>query len=339
MWILLVGLLGTTSIADRYQATLVTDAVQLPFATDFDATGRCYFVEYQGHRLGMISEKNAPVYLAGTGRKGDRDGQGTSAELNSPHNLAIGSDGCIYLADTFNHKIRKYDPQTKAISTFAGTGQAGFAGDGGDALFAQFNETYHITFDTTGKNLYVVDLKNQRIRRIDMATKRISTVAGNGRKGTPVEGTLALNSPFNDPRALIVDKQGQFYILQRGGHDLWKVDTEGKLTRLAGTGKKGYSGDGGQARLAQLSGPKHLCFDRKGDVLIADTDNHCIRKLSLKSGTIELIAGRGTGMLPGSATTISLNQPHGVTVKPGSDLIYIADSNNNRIVKLTATGK
>ena len=96
--------------------------------------------------------------------------------------------------------------------------------------------------------------------------------------------------------------------------------------------------------LKQLSVPfaaeyAAVVADRKGDVLIADTDNHCIRKLSLKSGTIELIAGRGTGMLPGSATTISLNQPHGVTVKPGSDLIYIADSNNNRIVKLTATGK
>jgi DNA-binding beta-propeller fold protein YncE len=167
-----------------------------------------------------------------------------------------------------------------------------------------------------------------------MASNRIITVAGNGKKGTPVEGTFAANSPFNDPRALIVDDQGQLYILQRGGHDLWKVDTNGKLTRLAGTGKKGYSGDGGPAQQAQLSGPKHLCFDSQGDILIADSDNHCIRKLSLKTGIIDLVAGRGKGSLPGIATEISLNQPHGVTMKPGTNHIYIADSMNNRIVKL-----
>jgi DNA-binding beta-propeller fold protein YncE len=331
---ILLCILLFTSALDRYQATLVTDAVKSPFATAFDKAGTLYFVEYQGHRLGVLGANNKPTYLAGTGKKGDRDGLGTSAELDSPHNLAIGNDGCIYVSDTFNHKIKKYDPQTKQITTFAGTGKAGFSGDGGDPLHAQFNETYHITFDPSGKHLYVVDLKNQRIRRIEMATNRITTVAGTGKKGSPIDGTLAINSPFSDQRALIVDDQGQLYILQRGGHDLWKVDTAGKLSRLAGTGKKGYSGDGSPAQHAQLSGPKHLCFDNNGDILIADSDNHCIRKLTLKTGIIELIAGRGKGSLPGSATEISLNQPHGVTVKPGTNHIYIADSMNNRIVKV-----
>ncbi len=331
---LMLCLLGFIPLVDNYQATLVTDGVKSPFATAFDKSGTLYFVEYQGHRLGVLAANNKPTYLAGTGKKGDRDGLGTSAELDAPHNLAIGKDGCIYISDTFNHKIKKYDPKTKFITTFAGTGKAGFAGDGGDALLAQFNETYHITFDPSGKHLYVVDLKNQRIRRIEMASNRITTVAGTGKKGPPVEGRLASNSPYNDPRSLIVDDQGQLYILQRGGHDLWKVDAAGKLSRLAGTGKKGYSGDGGPAQQAQLSGPKHLCFDNQGNILIADSDNHCIRKLSLKTGIINLVAGRGKASLPGSATEISLNQPHGVTVKPGTDHIYIADSMNNRIIKL-----
>jgi DNA-binding beta-propeller fold protein YncE len=159
-------------------------------------------------------------------------------------------------------------------------------------------------------------------------------VAGNGKKGSPVEGTLAKDSPLNDPRAIIVDDQGQLYILQRGGHDLWKVDAAGKLHRLAGTGKKGYSGDNGPAKDATLNGPKHLCFNQDGNILIADTDNHCIRLVNLKAGTIHLIAGRGTGTVPGNATDLRLNQPHGVTVQPKTTAIYIADSNNNRILKL-----
>lgn len=323
-------------VDDPRQAILLADQLRSPFAVAFDSGRNTYFVEYTGHRLGMLDSQHLTVYLAGTGAKGDLDGQPDTSALNSPHNLAIAPNGDIYLADTLNHKIKKYDPKTQVLSTFAGTGKAGFLGDGEPAAKARFNETYHVTLDTAGKNLYVVDLKNQRIRCINLKTQLVRTVAGNGHKGTPVEGEDALASPLNDPRAMVVDQQGQLYLLQRGGNDLWKVDTQGKLRRIAGTGKKGYSGDGEAAVRATLSGPKHLCFDLEENLLIADTDNHCIRRVNLKTGLIHLVAGRGNKTLPDRATNISLKEPHGVTVHPDSGDIYIADSGNNRIIKLVA---
>jgi DNA-binding beta-propeller fold protein YncE len=334
MSMLICLLLAVHQNESGLQAILVTDRLAAPFAVAFDSRNTAYFVEYQGHRLGRLDEQKQPVYLAGTGTKGDRDGLPDVSALNAPHNLAIAPTGDIYIADTFNHKIRKYDPKTKELTTFAGTGKPGFSGDDGPALAASFNETYHVTLDPLGQNLYVADLKNQRVRRIDLRTLVVTTVAGNGKKGTPVEGAAALSSPLNDPRAIIVDAQGQLYILQRGGHDLWKIDADGKLRRIAGTGRKGYSGDNGPARDAQLSGPKHLCFDQEGNLLIADTDNHCIRRVNLKTGMIQLVAGRGTGSVPGNATAIQLKEPHGVTVKPNTSVIYVADSSNNRIIQL-----
>lgn len=332
---LLLGLLLTypNQNAD-WKCELVANQLPGPFAVAFDANGTAYFVEYEGHRLGKIVD-GKPVYLVGTGKKGDSDkgdtknGEKLIGQFNSPHNLVIAPDGVIYIADTFNHTIRVYDPTTKQLSTFAGTGKPGFAGDDSPVHQASFNETYHVALDPAGKHLYVVDLKNQRVRRIDMVSRLVTTVAGNGKKGQPSEGMTAAESPLNDPRAVIVDDQGQLYILQRGGNDLWKVDASGKLSRLAGTGKKGYRGDGGPARSAELNGPKHLCFDEAGNILIADTENHCIRKLDVKTGQIDLVAGRGR--------VTDLRQPHGVTVKPGTSEIYIADSSNNRIVRLVQT--
>jgi len=334
MSLVLCMILSISHIESRFQAFLVADHLDVPFSVAFDASSTAYFVEFQSHRLGTLNDQNQPIYLAGTGAKGNRDGRPGTSQLNAPHNLAVTPNGDIYIADTMNHTIRKYNRHTKELSTIAGTGKPSFSGDDGPALTACFNETYHVTLDPQGKLLYVADLKNQRIRRIDLNTQIVTTVVGNGRKGSPIEGGSALNSPLNDPRAIIVDNQGQLYILQRGGNDLWKVDANGKMYRLAGTGKKGFSGDNGPARDATLSGPKHLCFDQDGNVLIADTDNHCIRLLNLKTGTIHLIAGRGTGTVPGKATDIRLNQPHGVTVKPGTGEIFVADSNNNRILKL-----
>lgn len=329
---------------DSLRAELVASNLQGPFAIAFDAAHTAWFVEYQGHRLGKLVD-GKPVYLAGTGTKGNSDsgdtkiGEKLIAQFNSPHNLAIAPDGLIYVADTFNHTIRIFDPKDNTVSTMAGNGLPGFGGDGELMHRACFNETYHVALDPTGKHLYIVDLKNQRIRKIDLTTRIITTVAGNGKKGQPVEGSLATQSPLNDPRAVVADAKGQLFILQRGGHDSWKVDAAGKLSRLAGTGKKGYSGDGGSARDAQLNGPKHLCLDAQGNILIADTENHCIRRVVVKTGKIELVAGRGDESLLGDAASIALRQPHGVTVHPGTQDIYIADSSNNRIVRLVQQKK
>src|SRR5262249_43811992 len=143
------------------------------------------------------------------------------------------------------------------------------------------------------ERLYLVDLENRRIRAIDMKTGVVTTIAGNGKRGVPEDGSEARSAPLVDPRAVAVDRKGNVYILERSGHALRVVDIEGKIRTVAGTGRAGFSGGTGVARNAQLNGPKHLCIDTKDNVVIADTENHVIRKYLPREGGIVLIAGTG----------------------------------------------
>ena len=130
------------------------------------------------------------------------------------------------------------------------------------------------------------------IRKIDLEAGTIATVAGNGKRGVPTDGTTATEAPLVDPRAVAVDKAGRLWILERAGHAL-RVVEDGKIRTVAGTGEKGFAGDGGPALKAKLDGPKFLWIDPAGDVLIADTENHCIRKFARQDGTITRVAGTG----------------------------------------------
>jgi DNA-binding beta-propeller fold protein YncE len=306
------------------------DGLYAPFGVDFDGDGNLYFVEYAGHRLRMIDARGALSTIAGTGEKGDADGVSPKAMLSQPHSLAVAYGGVVYIADTGNFKVRKYTPKTGWLSTFAGTGKKGFSGDGGPAQEAQLGGVYCVSLDPKGERLYLADLDNRRVRVIDLKTNVISTVAGNGQKGVPEDGAVAREAPLVDPRAVCADDKGNVYILERGGHALRVVDAAGKIRTVAGTGKAGHSGDGGPAREAAFNGPKHLCMDRDGSVLIADTENHVIRRYLPKEGKVVRVAGNGK---KGNALE-ELNQPHGVFVHPTTGAIYIADSSNNRILKI-----
>jgi hypothetical protein len=152
----------------------------------------------------------------------------------------------------------------------------------------------------------------------------------------PADGDVALTAPLVDPRAVALDGRGNLYILERSGHALRYVDESGRIRTVAGTGEPGDSGDGADARHARLNGPKHLSVDRRGNVLIADTENHRIREFRPADGTIWGLAGtgrKGAAGLGGPARDAELNQPHGVTEGPAG-MIYIADSSNNRILKV-----
>jgi len=145
-----------------------------------------------------------------------------------------------------------------------------------------------------------------------------------------------VNSPLVDPRAVAADGKGNIYILERSGHALRFVDRQGQIRTVVGTGEKGESGDGGEARQATLNGPKHLCLDLEGNVIVADTENHLIRKYLPKEHRIVRVAGsgkKGTAGLGGSPELAELNQPHGVYVHRDGTL-YIADSSNNRVLKI-----
>ena len=250
-----------------------------PFGVDFDPAGTLVFVEIDGHRVCRIDGTGLLTRIAGTGQKGAADGGGEplKSEFNALHNLAIAKSGDIYLADTLNHRVRKIDVKTGQISTVAGTGEKGFAGDGGPAKLAKFSGIYCVSLDPSNERLLLADLDNRRVRAVELMTGVVTTIAGNGERGVPSDGAQAASAPLVDPRAVAADSAGNIYVLERSGHALRCVDPNGKIRTVVGTGQKGASGDGGPARQATLSGPKHLCLDRDGGVIIADTDNDLIR--------------------------------------------------------------
>jgi sugar lactone lactonase YvrE len=325
---------------DQPAAGIAAEKTKLnaPFGIDFNNDGVGFIVELTGERL-LKLEKGLLHHIGGTGKKGTtvKDGPAKEAEFNGMHNLAVGPDGMVYLADTWNQRIRKYDPKTDKVTNYAGTGEKGFSGDGGPVGNAKFGGIYCISLTPNKGRLVLADLDNRRVRMINLKTGIVMTVAGNEEKGAPVDGAMAINSPLVDPRAVTMDGDGQVYILERSGHALRVVDKKGQIRTVVGTGKAGNSGDDGPAKMATLNGPKHLCMDLDGSVIIADTENHVIRRYLPKEDKIVKIAGtgkKGTGGVGGPPLQVELFQPHGVTIGPRGEL-YIVDSGNNRILKIT----
>lgn len=338
----LVVLLGVSSArADKIVLVAGDEKAKLtqPFAVDFDESGNLFFVEMTANRLGKLDAKGNLTILGGIGTKGDAgdDGPAEKAQFNGPHSLVVGADGSVYIADTWNNRVRKFDPKSAKLVAFAGTGEQGFAGDGGPALMAKFGGVYCLAFDPNREKMFIADLDNRRIRAIDLKSGKVATVAGNGTKGVPEDGAIATEAPLVDPRAVAVDGKGNIFVLERSGHALRVVDSAGKVRTVAGTGKPGFSGDDGDALKAMLNGPKHLDIDRDGNVLIADTENHVIRKYILATGKIVRVAGtgkKGAAGVGGPPEQVELSQPHGVCAHPNGD-VYISDSSNNRILKIT----
>jgi len=303
--------------------------VHAPFGIDFDRAGNRYIVEMAGgERVLKIDTAGKLSVFAGTGEKGDNGdgGPALGARFNGMHSLAIGPGGDIFIADTWNNRIRRIDAKSRSIFAFAGTGKRGFGGDGGPARDAEFGNVYCVAFDASQENLFVADLDNRRVRAVNLKSGIVTTVAGNGQRGIPVDGARAKEAPLVDPRAVAVDSKGSIYILERSGHALRKVDRNDMIRTVAGTGKKGNAD--GEPLKAEFNGPKHICVDANDDVIIADTDNHVIRKYLPQENKVVRIAGADSG-------EFRLKQPHGAQVDK-SGALYIADSLNNRVLKMTA---
>ena len=308
-----------------------------PFGIDFDKAGNFYLVELVGGRVLKVDPSGLLRVVAGADKKGN-DGDGGSAAkaiFNGMHSLAVTPDGAIYAADTWNNRVRMIDPKTGVINAFAGAGKKGSSGDGGAALQAELGGIYCVAFNADFTRLYLTDLDQRKIHYVDAKTGLIHLVAGNGKKGIPIDGADAKSAPLVDPRAACVDRKGNVYILERGGHALRVVSADGKIRTVVGTGKAGNSGDGADALSATLNGPKHLCVDLDDNVIIADTANHVIRKYTPRDGKIVRVAGtgqKGESNDGGEPLTVSFNEPHGVFVHPTGTL-YIVDSMNHRVFR------
>ncbi|MEP4077973.1 hypothetical protein [Haloferula sp.] len=306
----------------------VSDVLKSPFGVDFDGQGNMYIVELSGGRIHKMDSKEVLSVMAGDGSKGysGDGGPAKSATFNGMHNVAVTSDGDLYVSDSWNHCVRKINGKTGIISTVAGTGEAGFDGDGGPANKAKFHNLMCVSLNIAEDQLYLADLKNRRVRMVDLKTGIVSTVAGNGKKGVPQDGGIATDSPLVDPRAVAVDSKGSIYILERSGHALRVVTPDGKIRTVAGTGELGAMD--GSALKSQLNSPKHLAIDSEDRVIIADDQNARIRMYDPEKATLESILGKGV-----ESPKRGLLRPHGVCVhRDGS--IYVVDTGHHRILRL-----
>ena len=255
----------------------------------------------------------------------------TTGYVNHPWGLAFDGSANLYIVDTGNHRVRKVT--SGVIATIAGTGVAGFSGDGGLASRAELNNPAGMAIDAAG-NLYIADRLNHRVRRID-PSGIITTVAGTGTKGYNGDGDLATQAQLDTPEGVAVAAAGNLYIADRQNHAVRRIDPSGIITTVAGTGWKGYSGDGDLATQAQLNDPTGVALDAVGNLYIADRVNHRIRKVGL-SGVITTIAGtvlagfNGDGFL---ATATQLLYPISVAFDADGNL-YTGDSNNHRVRKV-----
>jgi sugar lactone lactonase YvrE len=260
----------------------------------------------------------------------------TATQLAGYPGVGIDADGILYIADNGNNRVLRVD-SSGTISTVAGIGTRGFSGDGGLATEAQLSEPAGVAVDAAG-NLYIADLGNNRVRRVDRSSGTISTVAGIGTAGFSGDGGLAIAAQISEPAGVAVDAAGILYIADLGNNRVRRVDrSSGTITTVAGTGTAGFSGDGGLATEAQLDYPAGVAVDAADNLYIADNDNDRVRRVDLSSGTITTVAGTGTqgfsGGDGGLATEAQLYYPAGVAVD-AADNLYIADSGNHRVCRV-----
>jgi sugar lactone lactonase YvrE len=265
-------------------------------------------------------------------------GSATSAAFDQPRAAAVGPDGSVYIADTFNHRIRRVDPGG-TVTTLAGTGQAAYSGDGGPASAATLHWPHGVAIDPGGSGLFIADSANHRIRRVDLASGIITTVAGGGTAGWGGDGGPAVAALLEDPKAVWVASSGDIYIADSGNERIRRVDRSGTISTIAGTGVAGFAGDDGPAVAAQFDGPRSLAGDGAGNLYVADDNNHRLRRID-PSGVVTTVAGTGTAAFAGDggpARSAQLNHPRGVAVD-GRGNVFVADSMNHRIRMIDPAG-
>jgi sugar lactone lactonase YvrE len=311
----------------------------LPSAIAFDPIGNLYFAETANHTIRRVDTTGAITTIAGTGTQGfsGDNGPATAATLDSPQGLALDTANNLYLADTHNHRIRKLNLITGTITTIAGTGTPGFSGDHGPATASQLCLPTALAIDGAN-NLYLADTGNHRIREIS-PSGTITTVAGTGIQGFSGDKGPAIDARIDSSMGVAIDSADNLYLSDTHNHRIRRIDaTTGIITTIAGTGTPGFSGDTGSATSSNLFLPHGITIDSAGNLYLADTENHRIRRIDATSGIVITVAGNGTQSFGGEnaqAITASLDTPLATAVSP-SALVTLSDSANQRIRQLTA---
>lgn len=313
-----------------------------PFGVLRDSAGALWWCEYDGHVIRRLDPDGTVTLVAGNGEAGfsGDGGPATAARLNQPHEIRLDREGNLYFTDMRNHAIRRVDRTTGRITSIAGTGTAGYTGDGGPAAAATLRQPHSLQFDSDG-NLFIGDTGNHVVRRIDRVTGLIRTVAGTGKPGPTPDDAPIPGVPLNGPRAIDFDPAGLLWLATREGNQLFRIDLKaGRIQRVAGTGEKGPTGDGGPALAARLTGPKGVAVElgREGavtGVVLVDTESHLLRRVEVGSGTIRRILGTGSraGGFSTDPLLCPLARPHGVWVEADGALL-VGDSENHRILRV-----
>jgi streptogramin lyase len=312
-----------------------------PFDIAFDAKGHLFFSDTGNHRIRRVDRETGVIStVAGSGRKGFEGdgGPATSAKLDEPYGLVLDRAGHLYFADRLNRRVRRVDGETGIITTLAGTGEEVSSGDGGPAANAAIVEPNGVALDLDERRLFIADVSGHRLRVVDLETGVITTFSGTGKARHDGDGGPASQASLNGPRAVEVAADGTILIVERNGNTVRAIDPQtGAIRTIAGTGRKGNSGDGGPAREATFDGPKEIALGPAGEILIVDTENQTIRRIDPASGSITTVAGnfkRGGAGDGGPATSAELDRPHGVAVGPDGAL-WIGDTNNHRLRRVS----
>ena len=325
---------GVGSSGDGGKAT--SAQLSYPFGVSVSNSGIVYIADYDNNKIRMVTSTGTITTLAGTGvggKIGD-GGAATSAQLNRPFGVSVDISGNVYIADTYNHKIRMVTSKG-IINTIAGTEAEESSGDGSAANTTKLNFPTGVSTSISG-NVYIADLYDNKIRMVSK-TGIITTIAGTGTEGSSGDGGAATSAQLYGPFGVTVDISGNVYIADHDNHKIRMVSSTGIITTIAGTGNCGRSGDGGAAISAQLYRPFGVSVDISGNVYIADTDNEKIRMVT-STGIITTIAGTGTYGSSGDGgaeTSAQLFFPYGISVGI-SGIVYIADTYNHKIRMVAA---
>ena len=323
-----------TGVSNTKDGSALEAELSNPFGVIRGPDNALWFCEYDGHTVRKIDSDGQITTIVGNGQAGysGDGGPAIKASLYRPHEIRFDKKGDLYIADMSNHVIRKVDLKSGQITTIAGTGEAGFSGDHGQAVNAQLKQPHSIQFGPNGY-MYIADVGNNRVRVVDMNTGQIRTLAGNGEAGPTPDGSKYKDIPLNGPRSLDFDKNGDLWLVLKIANQIYRLDLESEtIHHIAGTGEKGFTGNGGDARLATLSGPKGICIAPNGNVYIADTESHSIRMIYIKTGVIDVVVGNGERFDGQDRDPLKcgLARPHGVYVEQDGSVI-IGDSENHKI--------